>query len=65
MRKRIPCRVIRSVRLGNGGQTAESTSRPSVRDSLIADAVTYTRRLIITRTSLDEPAGVRTFDLYA
>ncbi len=65
MRKRIPCRVIRSVRLGKGGEAPQSASRPDVRDSLVSKAVTYTRRLIITRTSPDEASSVRTFDLYA
>ncbi len=64
MRKRIPCRVIRSVRLGKGGEAPQSASRPSVRDSLVSKAVTYTRRLIITRTSLDAAPATQTLDFY-
>jgi hypothetical protein len=64
MRKRIPCRVIRSVRLGKGGEAPESASRPSVQDSLVADAVTYTHRLTITRTRPDEAAAIQRLDFY-
>ncbi len=65
MRKRIQCRVIRSVPLGKGDEGLKSGGRPSVHDSLIADAVTYTHRLVITRTRPDEAPRARTLDSYA
>jgi len=65
MRKRISCRVIRSVPLGKGGEAPQPKNRPSIRDSLIAEAATYTRRLTIMRTRCDEAASVRRLDLYA
>jgi len=64
MRKRISCRVVRSVPLGKGGDALQSTPAPPIHDFRTAGAIIYTRRLTITRTRPDDAASVRTLDLY-
>ena len=65
MRKRVSCRVIRSVQLGKAGQTLHSASASRVGDFRPVGPVTYSRRLVILRTSPDEAAVTRNLDLYA
>jgi hypothetical protein len=64
MRKRVSCRVIRSVRLGKAGEALHSPATASVGDFRVAGPVTYSRRLITLRPCPDEAAGPRTLDLY-
>jgi len=65
MRKRVSCRVVRSIRLGKAGEALHSASTSSVGDFRAAGPATYTRRLIILRTSPDEAAATQNLDLYA
>jgi hypothetical protein len=65
MRKRISCKIIRSVPLAGSSDALCNVAMPTTRDFRTADGVTYTRRLVITRACPDQAAGVRTFDLYA
>ena len=66
MRKRISCRVIRSVPLDRSDDSLRNVGKPSVHQRIIADAaaLTYTGRLVVTRTGLDAAPSPRTLDLY-
>lgn len=65
MRKRVSCRVVRSVQLGKAGQTLHSAPASSFGNFRPVGPVTYTRRFAILQTSLEEPAVTRNLDLYA
>ncbi|MHC4605276.1 MAG: hypothetical protein ACYS6W_18320 [Planctomycetota bacterium] len=65
MRKRIPCKIIRSVPLYRTDEGLQSQSGPGVHESLGADPVTYSRRIVITRTCPDEASAAQRFDLCA
>ncbi len=64
MRKRIPCKVVRSVTLGKsdgvfrsaGGSNAERVEAASTA------YLTYTSRLAVTKTDIDDGFGAGTLD---
>ncbi len=66
MRKRISCRVIRSIPLGRSGDAHRHASRPDHKHSKISDtaALTYTDRLDGTKVSFDEASAAQILDLY-
>lgn len=65
MRKRVSCRVVRSVQLGKAGQTLHSVPASSVGSFRPVGPVTYSRRLVILRTSPNEATATQNLDLYA
>lgn len=64
MRKRIPCKVIRSVTLGNNEDNPQSlSSSKTARDQSGQIAwFTYTARLAVTRTDMEDRVGTRFLD---
>ena len=67
MRKKISCKIIRSVPLTKSDDALWNTGKPSARQSRIADAaaLSYTDRLVVTKAGLDDVPAARTLDLYA
>jgi hypothetical protein len=67
MRKRISCKIIRSVPLGERADKLQNAVKPKVhhaRTRTVA-SLTYNNRLVVTRTSLDYDLSTRTFDFSA
>ncbi len=67
MRKRISCKVIRSVTLGKTDRGLQCASGSNARRPGTAGAAsfTYTSRLVVTRTDIEDGFGARTLDLCA
>jgi len=66
MRKKISCKIIRSVPLIKSDDALWNTGRPSTRQTKIADAaLSYTDRLVVIKANLDDVPAARTLDLYA
>lgn len=67
MRKRIPCKVIKSVTLGRSDENCQNASGLRVdrpRTDNIA-SLTYTSRLVATKSDIDNVYTARTLDLCA
>ncbi len=64
MRKKISCKIIRSVSLGESADGLRKASKPKAHRTKThrAASVTYTNRLVITRTSIDDDFTTRTLD---
>ena len=67
MRKKISCKVIRSVPLIKSDDALWNRGKPSFRRPKTADvaALSYTDRLVVTKARLDDVSAARTLDLYA
>jgi hypothetical protein len=65
MRKRISCRVVRSVPLGKSDDGLQNANGPSVHRLVMCPAALfYTDRLVVTRTCIDERPATQVLDLY-
>lgn len=64
MRKRISCKVVRSVTLGKTDDGLQRMSRSGAerRENSCTASLTYTARLVVTRTDIDDCHAVRTLD---
>lgn len=64
MRKRISCKIIRSVSLGESADGLRKVGRPiaSMAKAREVASLTYTNRLVITRTSIDDCFAARALD---
>ena len=67
MRKKISCKIIRSVPLIKSDDAPWDRGKSSVRQPKIADvaALSYSDRLVVTKANLDDVPAARTLDLYA
>ena len=67
MRKKISCKVVRSVTLGQSADDLQCVNRSSgelIEAGSVA-SLTYTCRLAVTRTDIDEAFAAGTLDLSA
>jgi len=64
MRKRIPCKIIKSVPLYKGADGLQRAGKPEGRRAKTRKvaSLTYTNRLVITRASTDDSLTARTLD---
>ncbi|MBL7187281.1 MAG: hypothetical protein ISS70_13250 [Phycisphaerae bacterium] len=67
MRKRISCKIIRSVPLGESADELQNTGKPKTHHAKTRGvaSLTYTDRLVVTRMSIDYDLTARTFDFSA
>ena len=67
MIKRISCRIIRSVPLGERADKLQNAVKPKAHHAKPRGvaSLTYNNRLVVTRTSMDYDLTVRTFDFSA
>ncbi len=67
MRKKIPCKVVRSVTLGQSDDALRCaiTSNAERMETASVASLTYTSRLVVIRTDIDEALAARTLDLSA
>ena len=67
MRKKIPCKVVRSVTLGESDDGLRCTVRSYAERTETASvaSLTYTCRLVVIRADIDEALAARTLDLSA
>ena len=67
MRKRISCKIIRSVPLGERADKLQDAGKPKTHHakSRGVASLTYNDRLVVTRTSMDYDLTARTFDFSA
>jgi hypothetical protein len=67
MRKRIPCKVVRSVTLGKSDDRCRHVSGSSVYHSGAPDiaSLTYTSRMVVTKSDIDDDYSASTLDLCA
>ena len=66
MRKRISCRVVRSIPLGVSGDAQQHAGRSDNKRPRISNtaALTYTDRLHITKAAFDERMAAQILDFY-
>jgi hypothetical protein len=64
MRKKISCKIIRSVSLGESADGLRKAGKPKAHRAKTrrTASVTYTNRLVLTRTSIDEGFRTRALD---
>ncbi|MHC4426474.1 MAG: hypothetical protein ACYSYV_10295 [Planctomycetota bacterium] len=67
MRKRISCKIIKSVPLDAGDDRLRQDCRANVQHPKITDIGTssYTHRLVVTKTCIDDGPAVRFLDCCA
>jgi len=67
MRKRISCKIVRSVPLGERADKLHNAGKPKAHHakSRGVASLTYTDRFVVTRTSIDYDLTARTFDFSA
>ncbi|MHC4170881.1 MAG: hypothetical protein ACYSWQ_28420 [Planctomycetota bacterium] len=67
MKKKIPCKVVRSVTLGQSDGAFRCAIRPSAErmETASVASLTYTSHLVVKRTDIDETHAARTLDLCA
>jgi len=67
MRKKISCKIIKSVPLGGGDDRLHDGCRTSLQHSKISDigTSTYTHRLIVTTTCIDNSPAAQILDCRA
>jgi len=67
MRKRISCKIIKSVPLGDSGNRLRQDYRTNLQHLKINDIgnSTYTPRLVVIKTCLDEKSAARFLDCCA
>ncbi|KPK43254.1 MAG: hypothetical protein AMJ65_06355 [Phycisphaerae bacterium SG8_4] len=67
MRKRISCKIIRSVPLGERADKLQNAGKPKAHHANARGvaSLTYNGRLVVTRTSMDYDSAARTFDFNA
>ncbi len=67
MRKKIPCKVVRSVTLGKSDDAFRSAGGSNAERLEAASTayLTYTSRLVVTKTDIDDGFSAETLDLCA
>jgi hypothetical protein len=67
MKKKISCKVVRSVTLGESDDVLRSAIRSNAEriETPGVASLTYTSRLVVIRTYIDDGFGARTLDLSA
>ncbi len=67
MRKKIPCKVVRSVTLGKRGVCCRGArdSHAGQVEAASTAYLTYTSRLVVSKTDIDDDLTASTLDLCA